>query len=157
MLLLFGHVLDDQDLEVGPVGPRLLHRMGGAIQGLILGTEVPGLAGAERVGGQRAVDPAHQGGEPVVLTRGEQPAHLAEGRHAGEGPEPLDGPEDIEQVGDGLAQLLKGTMLRPGQHQLSGCFLQAAPGVVPDLPGAVVRQRARTVARGPRLSWLATA
>jgi hypothetical protein len=103
VLLLFGHVLDDQDLEIGPVGPRLLHRMGGAIQGLVLGAQVPRLAGAEGVGGQRAVDPAHQGGEPVVLAGREQPAHLAEGRHAGEGPEPLDRPEDVEQVGDGLA------------------------------------------------------
>jgi hypothetical protein len=140
---VLGHVLDDQDLEVRAVVAAVLHRMGGVVQGIVFGAQVPGVAAAVGVGGQRPVDPPHQHGEPVVLARREQPPHLLEGRHAGEGPEPLDGAEEVEQPGDGLVQVLDRTVLGRGQQQLARCLLQAAPGVVPDLPRAVVRRLAR--------------
>ena len=60
---------------------------------------------------------------------------------ARESPEPFDGAEDVEQAVDGIGQRIDRALLRAGQGQLGGGFLQAAPGIVPDLPQAVVRVR----------------
>jgi hypothetical protein len=39
-----------------------------------------------------------------------------------EGPEPLDRPEDLKQSRYGLTQLLDGSLLGTGEHQLGGRF-----------------------------------
>ena len=139
-LLVLGHVLHDQDLEVGPLGAGAglvgLARL--AAVGVVLGVGVPGLAAPVGVGGQRPVDPGHHRRAPVVLTGREQPAHLVEGLHAREGPEPLDGREDIQRLGDRVGQLLDRTLLGTVQGQLGGRLLQGGPGVGPDLPQTVV-------------------
>jgi hypothetical protein len=132
-LLRLAHVLDHQDLEVLPVGPGQLHGIPAAIVGVVLAAQVPGLVAADRVGSQRAVNRTHQRGEPVVLAGGVQPPDLLEGLHAGEGPEPLDRPEDLKQSRYGLTQLLDGSLLGTGEHQLGGRFLQAGPGICPEL------------------------
>ena len=115
-LLLLGHVLDDEHLEVRPVTAELLRRVAVAFVGVVFGTHIPGLTVAVRLGDQGPVGPAHHGGEPVVLTGGEEPPHLSVGLRAGERPEPLDRPEDVQQPGHRLGQLLDGTLLgrRPG-------------------------------------------
>ena len=118
-LLLLRQVLDDQDLEIGP-GRGLIHRMDGAIECVIFSAQVPDLAPAEGIGGQRAVDAAHQRGKPVVLARREQAPRPLEGRRAGKGPESLDGPEHVEQPGYRLAQLLDGMLPGAGQQEQSG-------------------------------------
>ena len=150
-LLLLGQVLDDENLEVRPVTAELLRRAGVAFVCVIFGTQIPGLAAAVGLGDQGPVGPAHHGGEPVVLTGGEQPLHLLEGLRAGKRPESLDRPEDIQQPGHRLGQLLDGTLLGVGQGQLSGRFLQAGPGIVPELPQAVVRQRLHADRHGNHL------
>ena len=119
MLLLLGHVLDDQHLEVGPVFPDLLHRLDHAVEGVVVGVQIGCPSGAERIGGQRIVDVGDQCGEPVVLARREQAPDLLERSDAGERPEPLDGPEYVEQAVDGVAQSVDRAVLGPGQHQLS--------------------------------------
>ena len=148
VLLLLGQVFDDENLEVGPVTPELLRRAGIALVGVIFGPQIPGLTAAVGLGDQRPVGPAHYGGEPVVLAGGEEPLHILEGLRAGKRPETLDRGEDIQQPGHRLGQLLDGTPLCAGQGQLSGRFLQAGPGIVPELPQAVVRQRLHTDRHG---------
>ncbi len=66
--LLPGQVLDDENLEVRLVTPRLLHRAGIAIVCVILDAQIPGLTAAVRLGDQCPVDLAHHAGEPTVLT-----------------------------------------------------------------------------------------
>jgi hypothetical protein len=102
--------------------------------------------------------------DPVQLARLAQRQQLAldlgerhgavhlEGVRAGERPEPFDGTEHVEQAVDGLTQGLDRALLRPGQRQLGGGFLQAAPGIVSDLPQAVIRQRVRHGDPPPRCS-----
>ena len=141
VLLLLGQVLDDENLEIGPVTAELLGRAGIALVGVIFGAQIPGVTAAVGLGDQRPVGPAHHGGEPVVLAGGEEPLHVLEGLRAGKRPETLDRPEDIQQSGHRLGQLLDGTLLGAGQGQLGGRFLQAGPGIVPELPQAVVRHR----------------
>ena len=151
VLLLLGQVLDDENLEIRPVTAELLRRAGIAIVGVIFGAQIPGLTAAVGLGDQGPVGPAHHRGEPVVLTGGEEPLHLPEDLRAGKRPESLDRPEDIQQPGHRLGQLLDGTLLGAGQGQLSGRFLQAGPGIVPELPQAVVRQRLDTDRHGNHL------
>ena len=143
-LLVLGHVLHDQDLEVGPLGASAglvgLARL--VVVGVVLGVGVPGLAAPVGVGGQRPVDPGHHGRAPVVLTGREQPAHPVEGLHARERPEALDGREDIQRFGNGFGQLLDRMLLGTVQGQLGGRFIQGRPGVGPDLPQTVVGVRA---------------
>ena len=50
-LLLLGHVLDDQHLEVRPVLPDLLPRVDHEVEGVVVGGQVPDWAAAERIGG----------------------------------------------------------------------------------------------------------
>ncbi len=161
-LLLLGQVLDDEHLEVGPVAAELLRRVAFAFVCVIFGTHIPGLTAAVGLGDQRPVGPAHHRGEPVVLTGGEEPLQLTDGLRAGERPESLDRPEHVQQPGHRLGQLPGGTLLAAGQGQLGGRFLQAGPGVVPQLPEAVVRQRLEGDRHGnhlrdldgARASWL---
>ena len=141
VLLLLGQVLDDENLEIGPVTAELLGRAGIAIVGVIVGAQVPGVTAAVGLGDQGPVGPAHDGGEPVVLTGGEEPLQLSEDLRAGKRPESLDRPENVQQPGHRLDRPFNGTLLGTGQGQLSGRFLQAGPGIVPELPEAVVRQR----------------
>ncbi len=142
--LVLGHVLHDQDLEIGPLRPGagLVGLARFVVVAVVLGVGVPGLAAPVGVGGQRPVDPGHHGRAPVVLTGREQPAHPVEGLHAGEGPEALDGREDIQRFGDGSGQLLDRMLLGTVHGQLGGRFLQGRPGVGPDLPQTVVGVRA---------------
>ena len=151
VLLLLGQVLDDENLEIRPVTAELLGRAGIALVGVIFGAQIPGLTAAVGLGDQGPVGPAHHGGEPVVLTGGEEPLHILEGLRAGKRPETLDRPENIQQPGHRLGQLLDRTPLGAGEGQLSGRFLQAGPGVVPELPQAVVRQRLHTDRHGNHL------
>ena len=150
-LLLPGQVLDDENLEVRPVTAELLRRVAVAFVCVVFGTQIPGLTAAVRLGDQCPVGPAHHGGEPVEITGGEEPLHLLIGLRAGERPEPLDRSEDIQQPGHRLGQLPSGTLLVVGQGQLSSRFLQAGPGIVPELPKAVVRQRLQTDRHGNHL------
>lgn len=48
-LLLLGHVLDDQDLEIGPVSAGPLPRIGVAIGCMVFTTEVPRMTGTEGI------------------------------------------------------------------------------------------------------------
>ena len=120
-LLLLGQVLDDENLEVRPVTAELLRRVAVAFVCVIFGTQIPGLTAAVGLGDQCPVGPAHHGGEPVVLTGGEEPLHLSVGLRAGKRPETLDRPEDVQQPGHRLGQLLGGTLLgaRPGPAEWS--------------------------------------
>src|SRR5580704_4887471 len=77
--------------------------------------------------------------------------HHLEGPCAGKSPESLDRLENIQEPGYRLGQMLDGTLLGVGEGQLSGGFLQAGPGVVPELPQAVVRQRLPTDRHGHHL------
>ena len=119
-LLLLGQVLDDENLEIRPVTPELLRRVGTAIVCVIVGMRIPGPTAPVGLGDQGPVGPAHDFGEPVVLSGGEEPLHLPVGLRAGERPETLDRPENIQQAGHRLGQLLGGTLLGLGQGQLSG-------------------------------------
>ena len=141
VLLLLSQILDDENLEIRPVTAELLLRAGIAIVCVVFGTQIPGVTAAVGLGDQGPVGPAHYCGEPVVLTGGEEPLQLSEDLCAGKRPESLDRPEDVQQPGHRLGQLLDGTLLGAGQGQLRGRFLQAGPGIVPELPEAVVRQR----------------
>ncbi len=140
-LLLLGHVLDDQHLEVGPVGPGRVSRAAVGLVEVVVELGVPDLP-VVGIAGQGPVEPGHDRRAPVVLPGCEQPPDLLVGRHAGKGPEPLDGPEEFELRGHRLGQRLEGTLLAAGQRQLACCLFQPGPGVVPDLPQAVVRVRA---------------
>ena len=156
-LLLLGQVLDDENLEIRPVIAKVLRRTGIAVVCIIFGTQLPGLTIAVGLGDQGPVGPAHHGGEPVVLPGGEEPLQLSEDLRARKRPESLDRPEDLQLPGHRLDQLLDGTLLGIGQGQLSGRFLQAGPGVVPELPQAVVRQRLDTDRHGSHLRDLRSA
>ena len=150
-LLLLGQVLDDENLEVRPVTAELLRGVAFAFVCVIFGTQIPGLTAAVGLGDQCPVGPAHHCGEPVVLAGGEEALHLVVGLRAGKRPETLDRPENIQQPGHRLGQLLGGTLPGVGQGQLGGRFLQAGPGIVPELPEAVVRQRLQTDRHGNHL------
>ena len=160
--LLLGQVLDDEHLEVRPGAAELLRRAGIAVVSVVFGALVPGLAAAVGLRDKRPVGPAHDRGEPDVLAGGEEPLQHPDGRRAGERPESLDRPEHVQQPGHRLGQLPEGTLLAAGQGQLGGRFLQAGPGVVPQLPEAVVRQRLEGDRHGnhlrdldgARASWL---
>jgi hypothetical protein len=55
--LRLAQVLDDQDLEIGPVGPGRLGPVDvAALAGVVIGAQVPGLAAPVGIGGQRPVD-----------------------------------------------------------------------------------------------------
>ena len=152
VLLLLGQVLDDENLEIGPVAAELLGRAGIAIVGVIIfGPQIPGVTAAVGLGDEGPVGPAHYGGEPDVLAGGEEPLQLPEDLRAGKRPESLDRPEDIQQPGHRLGQLLDGPLPGLGQGQLSGRFLQAGPGVVPELPQTVIRQRLEADRHGNHL------
>ena len=140
-LLLLGQVLDDENLEIGLVTAELLRRASVMIVFVIFGTQIDGLAAAVGLGDQGPVGPADHRGEPGVLVVGEEPVHLPVDVRAGKRPESLDRPQDIQQPGHRPGQPLDRALLSVGQGQLSGRFLQAGPGVVPELPQAVVRQR----------------
>ena len=150
--LLPDQVLDDENLEVRLVtAARLLRRAGIAIVCVILDAQFPGMTAAVGLGDQCPVDLAYHAGEPAVLSCREVPLHLVEGPCAGKSPESLDRPENIQELGHGLGQLLDGTLLGVGEGQLSSGFLQAGPGIVPELPQAVVRQRLPTDRHGHHL------
>ena len=151
VLLSLGQVLDDENLEIGPVAPGLLYRAGIAIVFVTFGTQINGLTAAVGLGDQGPVGLADHGGEPDVLIVGEEPVHLPVDVRAGKRPESLDRPQDIQQPGHRPGQPLDRALLGAGQGQLSGRFLQAGPGVVPELPQAVVRQRLHTDRHGNHL------
>ncbi len=151
VLLSLGQVLDDENLEIGPVAPGLLRRAGIAIVFVIFGAQINGMTAAVGLGDQGPVGPADHRGEPDVLIVCEEPVHLPVDVHAGKRPESLDRPEDIQQPGHRLGQPLDRALLGAGQGQLGGRFLQAGPGVVPELPQAVVRQRLHTDRHGNHL------
>jgi hypothetical protein len=119
-LLILGHVLDDQHLEVGPAGVGPFVRVRLATVGLILGSRVPGRATVVGVGGQGPVEPGHHRRAPVVLAGREEPPDLLEGVRAGKRPVPLDGPEQVKRFGDRLGQLVDGTSLAERQGELRG-------------------------------------
>ena len=110
-LLLVGQVLDDEDLEIRPVTPGLLGRAGIAFVGVILGVQINGVTAAVGLGDQGPVGPAHHRGKPLVITGGEEPLQLLKGLRAGKRPESLHRPEDIQQPGDRLGQLLDRMLL----------------------------------------------
>ena len=114
-LLLLGQVLDDENLEIGPVTAELPRRVAFAFVCIIFGPQIPGLTAAVGLGDQGPVGPAHDCGEPVVVTGGEEPLQLLEGLRAGKRPEALDRPENIQQPGHRLGQLLDGPLLGLGQ------------------------------------------
>ena len=91
-LLLLVHVLDDQDLEIGPLPPGLLPRMGVAIGCVVIAAKVKHLAGTEGVSDEGPVDLTHYGGELVILPGREYPPHPGEFLGAGKRIEPLDRP-----------------------------------------------------------------
>jgi hypothetical protein len=123
VLLLLGQVLDDEDLEIRPVTAELLYGTGIAIVGVIFGTHIEGLTAAVGLGDQGAVGPAHYGGEPAVITGGEELLQLLEDACAGKRPKSFDRPQNIKQPGHRLDQPLDRTLLGAGQGQLSGRFL----------------------------------
>ena len=149
--LLLGHVLDDEDLKVWPVRPGLLRRVDQPVDGLVLGSHVQDVAAAVGAGRQRAIDLAHQAGEPAVVACRQQPPQLLDGLRAREGPQPFDRPERVEQPGYRLERLLERSLPGTGKHQLTGCLFQAGPGVRPDLPQGVVRRRVRVDRHGHHL------
>src|SRR6266568_369105 len=69
----------------------------------------------------------------------------------GKRPESLDRLKDVKQPGYRLDQLLDGTLLGLGAGELNGRLLQAGPGIVPELPQAVVRLQVRASRHGHHL------
>ena len=150
-LLLVGHILDDENLEIRTVRPGLRRRTGLVIVCVVPGAWVPALAVEVGLGDKGLVGLGHQRGEPIILIGGEQPPSLPVGLCPGKRPESLDRPEDVKQLGYRLDQLLDGTLLRLGAGELNGRLLQAGPGIIPELPQAVVRLQVRASRHGHHL------
>jgi len=138
-LLFVGHILDDENLEVGTVRPGLRRRAGLVIVCVVPDPWLRALAVEVGLGDKGPVGLCYQRGKPIIRIGGEQPPNLAVGLCSGKRPESLDRPEDVKQLGYRLDQLLDGTLLRLGAGELNGRLLQAGPGIVPELPQAVVR------------------
>ena len=118
---------------------------------VVLDAWVPALAVKVGLGDKGPVGLGHQRGEPIILIGGEQPLTLPIGLYPGKRPESLDRPEDVKQLSHLLDQLLDGTLLGLGAGELNGRLLQARPGIVPELPQAVVRLQVRASRHGHHL------
>jgi hypothetical protein len=98
----------------------MIRRMRIAIADFIGGTGVPDLAPAVGVGRQRPIEPGGEGCAPVVMAAREQLPYLLVRLGAGERPEPLDRPENGQQLVDRFGQVADGALPSNGQRQLGG-------------------------------------
>ena len=140
--LRFGHLLDDQHLEVqvlgGPDGVLLQGARIDREHVRVVHPRGVDLAAAVRLGGQSAIDARNGVGELVVVAGHELALHLGELRCAGVGPVGLQRGQGGQQAlayADVLVLQVAGGG-RAGKP--IGRLVQSAPGVASELPRTVV-------------------